>query len=632
MANLKFLNMKKTLIVFSLALLSYCNISNAQLTQPTTIDNVALPSTVNSAACVYTGTNFNAPANYIPDDASIQLGVNNTGTDSCIDFAGSKLFQAMVWDNVTALSPLTSTVYLSCNFNGSPIFQQTFSGGLDPDVAISSDSSGTYIQIVFENNTTNRIDGYVYKYNGTTFVPYLFKATFSNNFAKKAKNPNIAVPKYGGSGIGLVWHEEGLVTPAQTLTVTYNTTPAQNFVYNVSLLESKVYIYVDDKTGPVSGSFASPTSTIINYAGNQVKRPNTNHLFERDYNPDVSFSEMSINTGSTITRGVSVVFLSQWFDPSTFSTVSGDLTVVQGARENYLANPPSTTNTNFTTQYGGKPRIAARLSNGTTSNLSKDFSVVMGNSSTLAPCNVAPTTTSKLHNWWFQTGGTICPVAGSDLLVGTIYSSKITVNPVITCINGIGDYNITFSTKDAPSATSGMDIISKTYRAGGAITNPTAFNLVNRSACTTVNYPGNQVIPSVTSIRINTGSTTLNADTDYLFWDQNSKTVNFKQFSTSITTGTGAALRQVLVNSKKPIFKVFPNPSESKVTFNFELENKEIPYKIEIYNLLGQSVAIYKINDKDKEIKTDISNLQSGTYIAILKSSIKEYKLQFIKK
>ncbi len=629
--------MKKKLILISLSILTYCNFLNAQLTQPVTIDNVALPSTVNSTTCSYTNSSFGAPGSYTPGNNTVQLGINNTGTDSCIEFAGTKIFQTMVWDEVISLSPFTTKIYLSCNYVSTPIFQQTFSGGFDPDVAICSDATGTYIQVVFENNTTNKIDGYVYKYNGSSFAPYLFNTTFSNNPLKKAKNPNIAVPKYGGSGIAVVWHEEGLVTPAVALSVTYSTTPPITYTYSASLLESKVFIHAGDRAGNITVDLiTSPTSTIVNYSGFQVKRPvQPNHLFERDYNPDVSFSEVQINPITTSTRGISVVFLSQWFDPSTFSTVTGDLTVVQGATKEFNATNPGTSNINFTTLYGGKPRIAARLSYTTGLNVSKDFSVVMGNSSTPIVCPPAvATTTSKLHNWWFQTGGAIvCPVGGLDLLAGTTFASKVTVDPVISCINGVGDYNVTFSSKDAASATSGMDVLSKTYRAGAAsISNPTFFNFVNRSACSAANYSGNQVVPSVTSIRPSTSSVNANADTDYLFWDQNSKTVNFKKSSTSITTGTGANLKQSLGISINPKFNVYPNPSESEITFNFELENKEIPYKIEIYNLLGQSVAIYKVNDKDKEIKTDISNLQSGTYIAILKSSKNDYKLQFIKK
>jgi hypothetical protein len=436
--------MKTKICILITVVFSFFEITFAQ-TAASTGDLVALPTTVITSAV---DTDFPAPLSYSANSSVPQLGVNNTGTDICQIYTSTTpapppLFcQAMVWDKVTNASAtsLTSKVFLSWKFETSissslqgsfPFpFQGSSFGGFDPDVAIFSDASGTFIQVVFENLSTGNIDGFTFKWDGATFnqvITPFFKTTFRNDGTKKAKNPNIAVPK-SGKGIAVVWHEEGQ-GPSVQLNISYSTTPPINFTNTVAITQSKVYIYCEEKTPNILlGTFAS-------ILGKEVILTNTatNHLFDRNFNPDVSFSEDRVypTNPNRIKIGISVAFVSTWFNPASFQIETGNLSVVQGDTDDFNLSTNTTnytTTRNFISDYVGKPRIAARLSNGI-DNLSKDFSVVMGNSITsLASCpGGSNTTVSKLHNWYFQTGGTLCPPLGHNLLTGTTYDLKVSI-------------------------------------------------------------------------------------------------------------------------------------------------------------------------------------------------------------
>jgi hypothetical protein len=90
---------------------------------------------------------------------------------------------------------------VSWNFNDTATGSLVFNDGFDPDVAIWSDATnGTFMEIVFENNSTGRIDAYTYNWNATTntFNTYNllpFKCTLSNDATMKCKNPNLAATK-----------------------------------------------------------------------------------------------------------------------------------------------------------------------------------------------------------------------------------------------------------------------------------------------------------------------------------------------------------------------------------------------------------------------------------------------------
>jgi Secretion system C-terminal sorting domain len=634
--------MKKKIYILATIAFSFFEIANAQ-TPAVTADFVALPTSVNTG-CVVSGPTFAQPANYTPTPAGVQLGVNNTGTDICQLFGGSKVFQAMVWDNVTTyVSPtnFTSNVYLSWGWDGLQIGSYLFpipageSGGFDPDVAIFSDSSGTFLEIVFENNTTGKIDGYTFSFNGTTFIPATilpFKSTLSHDATKKAKNPNIAAAKNPGA-IAVVWHEEGLVNPPQTLTITYSTTPPTTYTNTVSILQSKVYIYGIDKPGDTGGLLGSPTSLIRNFIGTEVIRTapaNSFHLFDRNFNPDVSFSED--HPLNSVLRGISVVFLSQWFDPSTFSIVTGQLSVVQGVIKEFDGTTGSgiaTTTVNFTTPFSGKPRIASRLLY-TGINVTKDFSVVMGNSVlNLPPCPGGTSQlSSKIHNWWFQTGGTISPVGGVDLLSNTSYATSTAVDPVISCINGKGFYNVTFSAIN--NVNNALDIVANTYKEGVLVTTAGPFSLVNYGTCgaTTIK---NQVLPSVASTLLTGQGSGDYAFTSYLFWDQNTKTLDYKKSINNIAPGTGIGLKLAQPQFISD-FTCYPNPTDNEILFDFKLAKNEVPSEIEIFNIKGQSVDKFSIEEDLSQQRRNVNKIPSGLYIAILKTNVKEYKIEFIKK
>jgi hypothetical protein len=630
--------MKNKFYILAASMFAFFGSINAQVA-PTTGDLIALPTTPCPSPG---GTLFTPPSPYTPTSA-VQLGVNNTGTDVCTIYGSQKPFQVMTWDNVTAVSPLTSTVYVSFNFMDIPLNSVSFPGGYDPDVAIWSDSSGTYVEIVFENNATGKIDGYTYVYNGSIFVPYTsfpFQCTLSNDATKKAKNPNVTATKDAGR-FAVVWHEEGLVTPPQTLTVTYSTTPPVSFTNTVSLLQSKVYIYMIDKPmGYMSDLLGSPTSSIVNKVGIEVVRntpPGTNNLFDRNFNPDVSMSE-EIYPGSTPSQVItSIVFLSEHFNPATFSIVSDGLSVVQGVMDDFRYSAPgvATYTHNFTRSYSGKPRIASRLNS--TVSAPRDFSVVMGNANTAVTCTTS-TLTSKLHSWWYQTGsGAItCPSGGVDLLtLSPFYATGVTsVDPVISCINNKGHYAVAFATN--ANSTNRYDIVANTYTQG-TLLGAGAFSIVNYGTCSAT-QSGNQVIPSIASVRKSGSGTTLadNTYNNYLFWDQISKTLNFKKTTNNKVPGAGVSLREALdeptSKDDQTKFIAVPNPTDSQIVFDFKLDANETPTEIEIFNSIGQSVDKFAVEADTAQQKRDVSKMPAGTYIAILKTNGQSHKLQFIRK
>jgi type IX secretion system substrate protein len=607
-------------------------------TAATTPDNAASP-----AATCGASTLFPAPANYSPS-AGVQLGVNNTGTDLCQVHGFTRVVQAMVWDNVTNISgsTITSSVHVSWMVDGGTPGSYTFvpaageTGGFDPDVAIFSDANGTFMQVVFENNTTGKIDGYTFKLNGTNFALFNpYKSTLCNNATKKAKNPNIATTK-NLARFAVVWHEEGLVNPPQTLTITYSTTPPFSYTNTVAVMESKVYIHVIDKVAYQPTLLGSPTaSPILNAPGTEVERTapaNSNQLFGRNFNPDVSYGEEVINS-SPNQAIASVVFLTQYFNPATFSIVTDQLSVVQGTAD-YFTNRINTNTVNFTTTYSGKPRIAARHTfNGTVT--ARDFGVVMGNSTSIISCT-GTTQSSKINFWYVQTGGTIaCPAGGFDLINSTSYATPTvtSVDPVISCVHGRGYYDIAFST-NINNATNAFDVVANTFKEGGLVVTAGAFSAVNRGVCTSVSMIGNQVIPSVASFRKPGASDLLAVHSNYLFWDQKNKTVNYKQITNNTMPGGGASLRQMqdASDNKSVRFIGYPNPTDTEIAFGFELGEKEVATEIEIFNLLGQSVDKFAVNKELTEQRRDVSKLPSGSYISVLKTNVQTHKLEFIKR
>ncbi|GEM_PF-1867682 len=632
--------MKNKFYILAASMFTFFGNMNAQVA-PVTGDLVALPTT----GCPSPGgTNFPATVTYTPS-TQVHLDINNTGTDICQEVISGRTIQVMAWDNVSAIvsqTSFTSKVYVSWNFNDTATGSLVFNDGFDPDVAIWSDATnGTFMEIVFENNLTGRIDAYTYKWNATTntFNTYNllpFKCTLSNDATMKCKNPNLAATKDRGR-FAVVWHEEGLVTPPAQLVITYNTSPPVTYTNTVSIKQSRVYVYASDRSNYLQDLLGSPTSTIVNVKGDEVIRTTpvgTNNLFDRNYNPDVSFSEEAIGTGGWPTeRVISVAFLSEYFNPATFSIVSDGLSVVQGGKTDFrpTLNPTTTTTRNFTRAYNGKPRIAARLTLSGTY-VAKDFSVVMGNASATPGCTPGPIM-SKLHFWWNQTGtgSIVCPVGGADIIASTSYANAgiTTTNPVISCVNAKGLYAVAFET----NLNSTYDIVANTYRQGSLVT-AGAFSYVNYGTCV-ASQNGNQVIPSIASFRKPGANQLDNAFSNYLFWDHVTKTLDFKKITTQNIPGAGVQLRQMEdatdTKEDQTKFTAYPNPSDSEISFDFKLDANEIASEIEIFNMSGQSVDKFAITEASSQKRT-IDKMPSGIYIAILKTNLQNHRLQFIRK
>ena len=89
-----------------------------------------------------------------------------------------------------------------------------------------------------------------------------------------------------------------------------------------------------------------------------------------------------------------------------------------------------------------------------------------------------------------------------------------------------------------------------------------------------------------------------------------------------------ASVEQVLglENKKLENFKMYPNPASNSLTFS-ATENIE---QILIYNLVGQKIM--QLEPKSDFATTDISRLQSGTYLVSIQSVGKTSTMKLIKK
>jgi Secretion system C-terminal sorting domain len=191
-----------------------------------------------------------------------------------------------------------------------------------------------------------------------------------------------------------------------------------------------------------------------------------------------------------------------------------------------------------------------------------------------------------------------------------------------------GIYNVVFSTYT--DSTIGFDIIANSYKEGTSIILPALFSRVNSGTCGTT-LTGNQLVPSVASTISTQTPAGGNANSNYLFWDQNSKTLDFKKTTNALSPGNNVALRQALIKNNSE-FTAYPNPTSNEITFDYKLEENEKASEIEIFNIMGQSIYKFLLTEESKGQKSDVTKIPSGTYIAILKTNANDYKLEFIKK
>ena len=82
-------------------------------------------------------------------------------------------------------------------------------------------------------------------------------------------------------------------------------------------------------------------------------------------------------------------------------------------------------------------------------------------------------------------------------------------------------------------------------------------------------------------------------------------------------------------NSIKNNIKAYPNPFTNQLT----IEAYETIYKVEIYNLLGQKVISFEINNPtENSVNTDLSELAQGNYLAKIYTELNVESIKIIKK
>lgn len=89
---------------------------------------------------------------------------------------------------------------------------------------------------------------------------------------------------------------------------------------------------------------------------------------------------------------------------------------------------------------------------------------------------------------------------------------------------------------------------------------------------------------------------------------------------TKNTIASPLKINEIISNSK---VEVYPNPFKDKTTFEIKSENSKLPYKLEVYNILGKKVrSIDNINSNTFKFSSD--DLESGIYLYKVLSSEKE--------
>lgn len=74
--------------------------------------------------------------------------------------------------------------------------------------------------------------------------------------------------------------------------------------------------------------------------------------------------------------------------------------------------------------------------------------------------------------------------------------------------------------------------------------------------------------------------------------------------------------------------KAYPNPFTNQLT----IEANEPIYKVEIYNLLGQKVKVFEIdNPSDNDINIELSELAQGNYLAKVYTELNVESIKIIK-
>ena len=82
-------------------------------------------------------------------------------------------------------------------------------------------------------------------------------------------------------------------------------------------------------------------------------------------------------------------------------------------------------------------------------------------------------------------------------------------------------------------------------------------------------------------------------------------------------------------NSQFKLLNAFPNPTQEKITVEFDYTNECVPDKILLFDLLGNELCKHEITDLiSKTITLDVSKFEGGLYLLVLKSK-NQYSIPF---
>ncbi len=74
-------------------------------------------------------------------------------------------------------------------------------------------------------------------------------------------------------------------------------------------------------------------------------------------------------------------------------------------------------------------------------------------------------------------------------------------------------------------------------------------------------------------------------------------------------------------NSQFKFLNVYPNPTNDKITVEFDYFNESIPDNILLFDILGNQLYQHEITDLiSKTITLDVSKFESGLYFLVLRS------------
>ena len=75
-------------------------------------------------------------------------------------------------------------------------------------------------------------------------------------------------------------------------------------------------------------------------------------------------------------------------------------------------------------------------------------------------------------------------------------------------------------------------------------------------------------------------------------------------------------------NSQFKFLNVYPNPTNDKITVEFDYSNESIPDNILLFDILGNQLYQHEITDLiSKTITLDVSRFESGLYFLVLRSN-----------